>query len=82
MIEQYKKMKRQHPECMVLLHTDYGVYETFGDDAQTLADVCGLKAVFDAKLRDVVCIIRHYGLDECLQKLIAAGEKVAICETK
>ncbi|MBX5466740.1 MAG: DNA mismatch repair protein MutS [Firmicutes bacterium] len=78
MAEQYRRLKAEHPEALLLFRLG-DFYELFGDDAVTAAPVLEVQLTS----RDGVvpmCGVPHHALDHYLRKLMAAGFTVAIAE--
>ena len=82
MMQHYLSMKDKYPDC-VLFYRLGDFYEMFFDDAikvSKLLDLtltgrdCGLEE------RAPMCGIPYHAADMYIAKLVAAGEKVAICE--
>jgi len=82
MLAQYLEIKSQHPESLLLFRMG-DFYETFFDDAQTLADVAGVTLTSrDAKSDHPVPLagVPYHAIETYLNRLLAAGLTVAICE--
>ena len=82
MMQQYRAIKDQVPDCLLLYRLG-DFYEMFFEDALTASAVlqltltgrdCGLEE------RAPMCGVPYHAVDGYLQKLIDAGYKVAICE--
>ncbi len=82
MMENYLRTKEQYSDC-ILLYRLGDFYEMFFEDAERasrLLDLtltgknCGLEE------RAPMCGVPYHAVDAYIAKLIAAGEKVAICE--
>ena len=82
MMQQYLKTKEEYSDC-ILLYRLGDFYEMFFDDAVEVSKVleltltgksCGLEE------RAPMCGVPYHALDGYLNKLIAKGYKVAICE--
>jgi DNA mismatch repair protein MutS len=79
---QYLKVKRQYPQAIVLFRLG-DFYETFDDDARTVAKE--LEIVLTSREmgrghRIPMAGIPYHALDNYLAKLVNHGHKVAICE--
>ena len=82
MMEYWKKIKAKYPDCIVLFRLG-DFYEMFFEDAvkgSKLLDLtltgrdCGLPE------RAPMCGVPYHAVDGYLNKLVEAGERVAICE--
>ncbi len=82
LIEQYKEMKKKHPDAVLLFRCG-NFYECFGDDAKTASDVLGITLTTRANgsaEKIYLAGFPHHALDTYLPKLVRAGHRVAICE--
>ncbi len=82
LMEQYLKIKNNHPNDLLLFRMG-DFYEMFYDDAKTGAEVLGITLTSRAhgKAADVpLAGFPHHALDSYLARLIKAGLRVAICE--
>ncbi|MFN8638970.1 MAG: hypothetical protein U0360_05820 [Dehalococcoidia bacterium] len=81
--EQYLEMKRQHPEALLLFRMG-DFYETFERDAEVVSAVLGIALTSRPMGRDVGRValagIPYHALDRYLDRLLAAGHRVALCE--
>ena len=82
MMKNYLQTKEQYSDC-ILLYRLGDFYEMFFDDAERASRIldltltgrnCGLEE------RAPMCGVPYHAVDTYIAKLIAAGEKVAICE--
>ena len=82
MMKNYLHTKEQYSDC-ILLYRLGDFYEMFFDDAERASRIldltltgrnCGLEE------RAPMCGVPYHAVDTYIAKLIAAGEKVAICE--
>lgn len=82
MMENYLQTKEQYKDC-ILLYRLGDFYEMFFEDAERASRIldltltgknCGLSE------RAPMCGVPYHAVDTYIAKLIAAGEKVAICE--
>lgn len=82
MMKNYLQTKEQYKDC-ILLYRLGDFYEMFFDDAEKASKIldltltgknCGLPE------RAPMCGVPYHAVDTYIAKLIAAGEKVAICE--
>lgn len=78
MMRQYEAAKAQHPD-MLLLFRMGDFYELFGADAERAARLLHLTLTSRDKQIPMAGFPYH-ALDGHLRRLLAAGEKVAICE--
>jgi len=80
---QYLAMKRQHPDALLLFRMG-DFYETFDDDAAVVAEVLGIALTSRPMGGDGGRIplagIPYHALDRYLDRLVAAGHRVAIVE--
>lgn len=82
MLEQYLDLKREHPGALLLFRMG-DFYETFFEDAQTLASTAGVTLTTrDARSEHPVPLagVPYHALDTYLNRLLKAGLTVAICE--
>ncbi|MBU8869808.1 MAG: DNA mismatch repair protein MutS [Gemmatimonadales bacterium] len=82
MLTQYMEIKAQHPGCLLLFRMG-DFYETFFEDAQTMARVAGVNLTSrDAKSDHPVPLagVPFHALETYLNRLLVAGITVAICE--
>ena len=82
MMQQYLQMKAENPDCLLFFRLG-DFYEMFFDDAKLVSREleltltgrdCGLDE------RAPMCGMPHHAVDNYVQRLIAKGYKVAICE--
>lgn len=82
MMQQYKKIKEEHEDCLLFFRLG-DFYELFFDDAVTASreleltltgKSCGLPE------RAPMCGVPHHAADVYISKLVEKGHKVAICE--
>jgi DNA mismatch repair protein MutS len=82
MVRQYQQIKARHPEEILLFRLG-DFYETFGEDAKTMASILNItltrKHIGQGRTLPLAGIPWH-ALDGYLAKLIRAGRRVAICE--
>ena len=82
LMRQYWKIKDRHPGALLLFRMG-DFYETFEDDAVTVADVLGItltKRGNGAAQEIPLAGFPHGALDQHLPKLVQAGHRVAVCE--
>ena len=82
LMQQYKEIKAQYPDCLVMMRLG-DFYELFFEDAKTASNAlelvltgrdCGLEE------RAPMCGVPHHALDTYLAKLVTKGFRVAIVE--
>ena len=82
MMQHYQDLKRQHEDCVIFYRLG-DFYEMFFEDAVRVSKIldltltgreCGLEE------RAPMCGIPYHAVDAYVAKLVAAGEKIAICE--
>jgi DNA mismatch repair protein MutS len=81
-MRQYRKIKAQYPDAIVLFRMG-DFYETFEEDAKITSRVLGItltKRANGAAADVPLAGFPHHSLDTYLPKLVKAGYKVAICE--
>jgi len=82
MMEQYIRIKSSQPDCL-LFYRMGDFYELFFDDAVTAAQALGITLTKRGKHlgEDIpMCGVPVHAADDYLQKLIASGYRVAVCE--
>jgi DNA mismatch repair protein MutS len=82
MMEQYIEIKAANPDCL-LFYRMGDFYELFFDDAERASRALGIALTKRGKHqgRDIpMCGVPVHAADDYLQKLIAAGFRVAVCE--
>mgnify|MGYP000835722533 FL=1 len=82
LIAQFKEIKGEHPDALVLFRIG-DFYETFGKDAVEASEVLGITLTrrLNGKADTIeLAGFPQHALDAYLPKLIAAGNKVALCE--
>lgn len=81
-MQQYFRVKKQHPEAILLFRVG-DFYETFDTDAVKTSEILGItltkRANGSATFVDLAGFPYH-ALDTYLPKLVRAGQRVAICE--
>ena len=81
-MEQYIEIKRAHPDSL-LFYRMGDFYELFFEDAEIAARALGIVLTKRGKHlgRDIpMCGVPVHRADEYLQRLIIAGQRVAVCE--
>jgi len=82
MMEQYIEIKTANPDCL-LFYRMGDFYELFFDDAEVASRALGITLTTRGKHlgNDIpMCGVPAQAADEYLQKLIALGHRVAVCE--
>ena len=82
MMSQYIEIKAANPDSL-LFYRMGDFYELFFDDAETASRALGITLTKRGKYQDEdvpMCGVPVHSADEYLQKLIALGYRVAICE--
>ena len=77
-ITYFKQLKQQHPDAVILFRMG-DFYETFEEDAQTIANDFG---IIVTKRKDGVKMagFPYYALDTYLPRLVRKGHRVAIVD--
>jgi DNA mismatch repair protein MutS len=78
MMRQYRRIKAELPEGVILLFRLGDFYEMFFEDAREAAPVLGVALTQRAGVP--MCGVPHHALDSYLAKLIRAGRKAAVCD--
>jgi len=78
MMQQYHEVKRGLPPGTLLLFRLGDFYEMFFEDAETAARLLGL--TLTKRQEHPMAGIPHHAADTYVNKLLAAGKKVAICD--
>jgi len=80
MMRQFNSIKKEHPDKL-LFYRMGDFYEMFGDDAKVGAKVLQIALTSRDKNKTMpMCGVPYRAYEQYLNKLIAAGYKVAICE--
>jgi len=81
MLEQYRRLKAEHPESILLFRMG-DFYETFGEDALVASQVLGIALTSRDKKRDPIPLagVPHHSVEGYLRKLVQQGYSVAIAE--
>lgn len=77
MTKQYYQMKEKYPDVLLLFHVENS-YESYEKDAKVCSDILGISLAKRGKV--TMIMFPHYKLDEFLQKLIRAGQRIGICD--
>lgn len=81
-MKQYLDVKFTHLECLLLFRMG-DFYELFYEDALTASRILGIALTKRGKSGDLeipMCGVPHHALENYLNKLLADGFKVAICD--
>ena len=80
-MRQYQMYKAQYPEAILFFRMG-DFYETFYEDARTVSRVLGIALTSRSKGENPVPMagVPHHAVDGYLQRMIAAGYRVAMCE--
>ncbi len=80
-MRQYRSFKEQYPDYILMFRMG-DFYEMFYEDAKTSSRILGLTLTSRSKGPTAVPLagIPYHALDNYLHKLVAAGQRVAICE--
>ena len=78
MMRQYRRIKGELPEDVILLFRLGDFYEMFFEDAKRAAPVMDI--ALTKRNGTPMCGVPHHALDGYLAKLVRAGIKVAVCE--
>jgi DNA mismatch repair protein MutS len=82
MMAQYIEIKAAHPDCL-LFYRMGDFYELFFDDAEVASRALGIALTRRGRHQGAdipMCGVPIHAADQYLQKLIAAGHRVAVCE--
>jgi DNA mismatch repair protein MutS len=82
LMRQYNKIKERHPDAVLLFRLG-DFYETFEEDARTVARILGITLTkrSNGQASDVpLAGFPYHALDNYLPRLVQAGLRVAICE--
>lgn len=82
-MRQYYEAKQQHPDALIMFRMG-DFYESFGEDAQTIARELDITLTTRGKNKEgekmPLAGIPYHAIDSYLPRLIKKGYKVAICE--
>ena len=81
MMRQYTAFKQKHQDAVLLFRMG-DFYETFFEDAKTMARVLGLALTSRGKGPESVPLagFPHHAADTYIKRLIEAGHRVAVCD--
>jgi DNA mismatch repair protein MutS len=81
MMQQYRELKARDPDALLLFRMG-DFYEMFGEDAERAAALLGLTLTSRDKGPDAIPMagFPHPALETYLAKLVAAGQRAAVCE--
>ncbi len=77
LMKQYNAVKATHPEAILLFRVG-DFYESFGSDAESVANVLGMTLTKRAGMP--LAGFPHFTLDTHLPRLVRAGLRVAVCD--
>ncbi|MGA2090677.1 MAG: DNA mismatch repair protein MutS [Endomicrobiales bacterium] len=77
LMSQYQDIKTQYPGVILFFRLG-DFYEMFGEDANRASGILNL--VLTHRQETPMCGVPHHAATAYIKKLVAAGEKVAICE--
>ena len=78
MMRQYRRIKAELPEGVILMFRLGDFYEMFFDDARAAAPILGV--ALTQRGGTPMCGVPYHAIDAYLAKLIRAGQKAAICD--
>ena len=81
-VKSYLQMKAKHPDAILLFRVG-DFYESLGDDAKAVSEVCGLTLTRRSDAKDITewqAAFPAHALDSYLPVLVRAGKRVAICD--
>ena len=78
MMRQYRRIKSELPEGVILMFRLGDFYEMFFEDAVTAAPVLGV--ALTRRAGSPMCGVPYHAIDAYLAKLIRAGMRAAICD--
>jgi DNA mismatch repair protein MutS len=82
MLEQYLRIKQEHPEALLFFRLG-DFYELFFDDAERAARLLDITLTTRSKKDEVpipMCGVPHHAVQSYVAKVLAAGLKVALCD--
>jgi DNA mismatch repair protein MutS len=82
MMKQYQQMKAKYPHA-ILFYRMGDFYEMFGEDAKLASRILGITLTSRDKDKTTgmpMAGVPHHAADGYIQKLLAAGHRVAICD--
>ncbi len=81
LMQQYMELKNKYPDAILLFRVG-DFYETFGSDANAIADLLGITLTKRNNGGSDIALagFPYHSLDTYLPKLVKAGLRVAICE--
>jgi len=78
MMRQYRRIKAELPDGVILLFRLGDFYEMFFEDARAAAPILGV--ALTQRAGTPMCGVPYHAIDAYLAKLIRAGKKAAICD--
>jgi DNA mismatch repair protein MutS len=82
MLEQYLRVKQEHPDALLFFRLG-DFYELFFDDAERAARLLDITLTTRSRKDDVpipMCGVPHHAVQSYVAKVLAAGLKVALCD--
>jgi len=82
MMRQYREHKERHPEAILLFRMG-DFYEMFFDDARKASKILEIALTSRDKNKDEsvpMCGFPHHAASQYISRLLAAGERVAVCD--
>jgi DNA mismatch repair protein MutS len=82
MLEQYLRVKQEHPDALLFFRLG-DFYEMFFDDAERAAPILDIALTTRSKKDDVpipMCGVPYHAAQTYITRLLAAGLKVALCD--
>lgn len=76
--QNYDYLKRKQTDDALLLMRCGDFYQTYGDDAKDVAEICGL--LLTEQENCSMSAFPAHSLDSYLPRLVRAGKRVAICD--
>ena len=78
MMRQYRRIKSEIDDDVLLMFRLGDFYEMFFEDAKTASPILGV--ALTKRAGSVMCGVPYHALDAYLAKLVRAGRKIAICD--
>ncbi|MBQ8453279.1 MAG: hypothetical protein IJ539_05810 [Prevotella sp.] len=78
-VRQFKELKSKHPDALFLFRED-DFYTAYSEDAECISEL--LDIVITKKGKRNTASFPAHALDTYLPKLVKAGKRIAICDTK
>lgn len=77
MLKQYNKLKKKHPDALLLFHSG-DFYEAYQKDAKECSKLLGI--VLTKQDGQCLAAFPRTALDNYLPRLIRAGHRIALCD--